>query len=76
MWPFLLKCGKKWLIPSPERLVSGKWHHCFLCLPEGPASPTYEESFWLSDAPCLSKHLPQRYGCTVPSLLPLPMHHS
>lgn len=26
-WCFLSKSGKKWLTPSPGRLVSGKWHH-------------------------------------------------
>lgn len=35
---------------------------CFLCLSEWPASPTHEESFWLSDALCLSKHLHSGMG--------------
>lgn len=46
---------------------------CFLCL---PTSPTCEESFWLSGAPCLSKHLPHHFGRTAHSSLPWAMHHS
>lgn len=67
-WAFLLKCGKKCTIPSQEKLLSDKWHwifFCFLCL---PASPAYEESFWLSGPPCLPKHLPHQFGQTAHSL--------
>lgn len=41
MWPFLLKHGKKWLIPSPERMVSGKWHHILPLLFMSPSRASF-----------------------------------
>lgn len=59
--PFLLKCGNVQFPPKKNycQRSGTASYFCFLCL---PASPTCQESFWFSGAPCLSKHLPHQFG--------------